>query len=241
MLKRNENFNTLIFVPTLMIWLNYLVKYLQNNKGNIREAVFPGSFDPIVFNIPHGTDVAELTRKHIMESKWYQIYTKPNAEKKLYNRMKSCGLQVFLPIKIVKKQWCDRVKLIEEPALKSYIFAKLSIEEMRIVERLTGFCFFVTYGCPNKTVRNPKISYPDITDSTIKLIALVLIEYPNAIWQESTVLKGNKIEFIYGSLKNYQGFLIKNSLGTKVAIKIPGLKHAFIINVLKTMLKKVNA
>ena len=82
--------------------------------------------------------MAELIWKHIMENKnkWYQIYTQPNAEKILYNKICAYGVQAFLPIRIVKRQWSDRVKTIKEPAFKSYIFAKLNYDEMRFVERL---------------------------------------------------------------------------------------------------------
>ena len=62
------------------------------------------------FNIPHGTDVAELARKHNMEHKWYQIYTQANAEKNYTKKIQAYGTQAFLPIRIVKRQWSDRVK-----------------------------------------------------------------------------------------------------------------------------------
>ena len=191
------------------------------------------------FNIPHGTDVAELTRKLLMEKKWYQIYTKSNAEKKLYNKIIANGFQAFLPLKTEKKQWCDRVKSIEVPVLKSYLFAKLTTEEMNIVERLTGFCFFVTFDCLNKNSRHSVISYPDITDKTIELINIILTEYPKAIWQTSTLVKANKVEFIAGSLTNYKGVLIHHSSETVVAIKLPGLEQSFIINVPMAQLKKI--
>ena len=174
-----------------------------------------------------------------MEKKWYQIYTKSNAEKKLYNKITANGFEAFLPLRIVERQWCDRVKKIEEPVLKSYLFAKLTIDEMVIVERLTGFCFFVTFGCLNKNSRYSVISYPDITDKTIELINIILTEYPKAIWQTSTLVKGDKVEIIAGSLTNYQGILIHHSSETIVVIKLPELNQSFIINVPMTQLKKI--
>ena len=174
-----------------------------------------------------------------MEKKWYQIYTKSNAEKKLYNKIIANGFQAYLPLKTEKKQWCDRVKTIEEPVLKSYLLAKLTTVELVIVERLTGFCFFVTFGCLNKISRHSVISYPDITDKTIELINIILTEYPKAIWQTSTVVKGDKVEFITGSLKNYQSTLIYHSSETIVAIKLPELEQSFLINVPMALLKEI--
>ena len=173
-----------------------------------------------------------------MEINWYQIYTKPNAEKKLYKKILKCGFQAYLPVKHVKKQLSDRIKIITEPSLKSYFFAKLTKDEMDFVKRLRGFCFFVSYGYTYKQRRNNEICYPNITDKTIKLIGLILSEYPDAILQESNKFKGDKVEFIQGTLKNYQGVLMHLS-HTKVAIKIPGLQQALIINVPEALLKKI--
>lgn len=174
-----------------------------------------------------------------MGKNWIQIYTKLNAEKTLYKKLCDSGIQAYLPIRIIKKQLFDGVKIIDEPGLKSYIFAKLTDNEMRLVEQLKGFCFFVTYEALHKTICNSQIKYPNITDETIKLIALILMEYPDAIWQESIDVKGKKVEFINGSLKTYQGYLIQNSLATEVVIKLPELNQEFIINVPKTLIKKV--
>lgn len=191
------------------------------------------------FNIPHGTDAAKLTRKKIMEKKWYQIYTKSNTEKKLYKKILAHGFQVFIPIRLIKKKWCDRVKIIEEPALKSYLFAKLSNDDMRLVEKFKGFCFFVTYGCLNKSIRNQEMTYPDITDTTIKMISIILTEYPTANWKKSMLFKGNKVKFIEGSLKSFQGFIIQHLSEVKVAIQLPGLNQALIINVPMALLMKI--
>ncbi len=109
---------------------------------------------------------------------------------------------------------------------------------MRFVQRLTECCFFVSFGGSNKTKLYPKITYPNITDSTTKLIALILNEYPDAIGQESTLLKGDKIEFTQGKLQNYEGLLIKHPSETKVVIKIPELKQALLMNVSMTAFKK---
>ena len=184
--------------------------------------------------------MAELARKHIMENKWYQIYTQPQAEKKLYNKITAFGCQAFLPIRKVKRQWSDRVKTIEEPAFKSYIFAKLNYNEMRYVERLSQFAFFVSYGGSINSAgqKNDKI-YPYITDKTVEQIALVLIEHPQASMLDNKLIKGDTIVITEGSLKNYKGNLLCQPSGNKVAIKLHGLKQSLIITVPMDLLKKI--
>ena len=173
-----------------------------------------------------------------MEKNWYQIYTKPNAEKKLYSKLQKCGFEAYLPVKKIKKQFPDRIKISIQPAMKSYLFAKLTKDEMNFVKQLSGFCFFVSFGYTYKEKHNKEICYPNITDKTIGLINLILSEYPEVILQESKKLKGDKVEFIEGSLKNVQGVLMHLS-ETKVAIKIPGLQQAMIMNVPGTLWKKI--
>ena len=175
-----------------------------------------------------------------MEHKWYQIYTQPNAEKKLYNKICAFGCQAFLPIRIIKRQWSDRVKTIEEPAFKSYIFAKLNYNEMRNVERLSQFCFYVSYrGSIQSTAQNNDKCFPYITDRTVEQIEKILIEHPQAVMKDNKLIKGDKVEVTSGSLKNYQGSLLCQPTGNKVAIKLNGLNQSLIISMPVELLKKI--
>lgn len=175
-----------------------------------------------------------------MENRWYQIYTKPNTETKLYNKICAYGFQAFLPVRIIKRQWSDRVKTIKVPAFKSYVFAKLNYNEMRFVERLKQFCFYVTYvGSINASDQKYDKRFPCITDTTVEQIQRILTEYPQAIWVDKTLIKGNEIEITEGSLKRYKGILIEQPAGKKVAIKLHGLNHSLVITVPTEFLKKI--
>ena len=184
--------------------------------------------------------MAELIRKQIMENRWYQIYTKPNTETKLYNKICAYGFQAFLPVRIIKRQWSDRVKTIVEPAFKSYVFAKLNYREMRFVERLSQFCFYVSYvGSINTTDQKHDKRFPCITDTTVEQIKLILMEYPQATWVDKTLIKGDEIEITEGGLKGYKGILIEQPSGKKVAIKLHGLNHSLVITVPTVLLAKI--
>ncbi len=183
--------------------------------------------------------MAELIWKFIMENKWYQIYTKSNAEKKLYIKILAYGFEAFLPIRKLKKRQGNRIKIIEEPAFKSYIFAKLDYEGMRRVERLSQFCFYVSYcGVVNLSGQNNKKNFPCITDKTVKQIEHVLAEHPQAIMIDKALVKGDKVEITEGSLKNYKGILMNQPSGNKVAIKLHGLNQSMIISVPIQLLQK---
>jgi len=61
--------------------------------------------------------------------KWYAAYTDSRAEKKVCQELTKKNIDCYLPLKIEKKQWSDRVKVVENPLIRGYIFVKVSIRE----------------------------------------------------------------------------------------------------------------
>ncbi len=60
---------------------------------------------------------------------WYVLYTKPRNEKKVAERLSEAGYTVYCPLQTVRRQWSDRIKMVEEPLFKSYLF--IQIEDHR--------------------------------------------------------------------------------------------------------------
>ena len=57
--------------------------------------------------------------------------------------------------------------------------------------------------------------------------------------EDNKLITGDKVQITEGSLKNYQGNLLCEPLGNKVAIKLHGLKQSLIISVPTDLLKKI--
>ena len=60
---------------------------------------------------------------------WYVLHTKPRNEKKVAQRLSEAGYTVYCPLQKVRRQWSDRIKVVEEPLFKSYLF--IQIEDYR--------------------------------------------------------------------------------------------------------------
>lgn len=56
-------------------------------------------------------------------SSWHVLYTKPRNEKKVVERLKKNGHEVYCPLLKTLKQWSDRKKKVQVPMFPSYIFA----------------------------------------------------------------------------------------------------------------------
>jgi transcription antitermination factor NusG len=75
--------------------------------------------------------------------KWYVIYTKPRWEKKVHAHLISLGVESYCPLNKVRKQWSDRIKLVEEPLFKSYVFVRVMEEDQGLVRATNGVLNFV--------------------------------------------------------------------------------------------------
>jgi transcription antitermination factor NusG len=88
---------------------------------------------------------------------WYAIYTRPRWEKKVHARMVHRGMEVYCPLNRVRKKWSDRMKWVEEPLFKSYLFVKVSNEEMAEVRTVDGVVNFVYWLGKPALVREKEI------------------------------------------------------------------------------------
>ena len=87
--------------------------------------------------------------------KWYAAYTDSRAEKKVCQELTKKNIDCYLPLKIEKKQWSDRVKVVENPLIRGYIFVKVSIREYYQVLNIPGVRRYVFFeGSPTAIPEN---------------------------------------------------------------------------------------
>jgi transcription antitermination factor NusG len=60
---------------------------------------------------------------------WFVVYTKPRWEKKVYSLFTERGLEAYCPLTRIRKKWSDRMKWVEEPLFKSYVFVRVGMAE----------------------------------------------------------------------------------------------------------------
>jgi transcription antitermination factor NusG len=94
-----------------------------------------------------------------MESKknWHAVYTKPRWEKKVHAIMTARGLESYCPLNKVRKQWSDRIKLVEEPLFKSYVFVHVPEAEQSKVRMVDGVLNYVYWQGKPAIVKDKEI------------------------------------------------------------------------------------
>ncbi|QUM84169.1 MULTISPECIES: transcription termination/antitermination protein NusG [unclassified Moritella] len=153
--------------------------------------------------------------------KWYAVYTHSNAEKKLHERILSHKLESYLPLKLVTRQWTDRVKKITLPVFKSYLFVFVDLDGLQVVKKQPGFSHFIRFG-----------AYPtEIQQSEIDLMKNIITMQQNTDIVATQLVKGDRVKIIKGVLTGYKGILTEHHGAKKIAIEVKQLQQSMLITV----------
>jgi transcription antitermination factor NusG len=133
------------------------------------------------------------------EKHWYAVYTKPRWEKKVHARLAERGIESYCPLNKVRKQWSDRVKLVEEPLFKSYVFVRVEPESQTAVRMVDGVLNYVYWQGKPAVVKDREIEdirrfldeYEDVRVESLDLQPSdkVLIRSGVLMGKEATVLR----------------------------------------------------
>lgn len=91
------------------------------------------------------------------EKNWYAIYTTGRWEKKVHRLLTEAGYEAYCPLNIVLRKWSDRMKKVEEPIFKSYVFIRIAAEEQSAVRQIPGVVNFVYWLGKPATIRDKEI------------------------------------------------------------------------------------
>lgn len=82
---------------------------------------------------------------------WLAIYTQPRWEKKVNRLLVEKGIETYCPLNTVYRKWSDRMKKVEEPLFKSYVFVCINEKQQLEVRMTPGVLNFVYWlGKPAK-------------------------------------------------------------------------------------------
>ena len=164
-----------------------------------------------------------------IEDKWYAVYTRPRAEKLVYQRLEEAGIETFLPLQKIYRKWSDRRKLVEKPLLSSYIFVKTSTKCFPLVYRTNGVVKFISF-------EGQPVSIPRNQIDNLRLLVNSDAEIEVTSEQFAS---GDNVEVISGSLVGLTGELIKIGRQKRVVVRIDRLDQNLILKIPKAFLRKV--
>ena len=89
--------------------------------------------------------------------RWYVLYTASRAEKAVERRLTLMGAEVFLPLYREKRKWSDRVKTVEVPLYRSYVFIHCTRAQLSKFASVEGVACPVYYCGEPAVIRDSEI------------------------------------------------------------------------------------
>lgn len=166
-----------------------------------------------------------------MESKkiWYAVYTKPRWEKKVHATMTTRGLESYCPLNKVRKQWSDRIKLVEEPLFKSYVFVHVPEEDQTLVRMVDGVLNYVYWQ------GKPAV----IKEKEIEDIRRFLNEYQDVQLQSLDFQPHDKVLIRTGVLMDKEA-MVQRVLHQTVEVVIESLGYKLVAQIEKSNLVPIS-
>lgn len=144
--------------------------------------------------------------------KWFAVYTRPRWEKKVHKLLQEKGIECYCPLNKVHRKWSDRVKIVEEPLFKSYLFVKVNEDEKTPVRMTDGVVNFIYW------LGKPAI----IKEKEIETIKRFLNDHHDVEVRPVDIAAGKKVMVQSGILMGKQG-TIKKVLHKKVEVVIESI------------------
>lgn len=90
--------------------------------------------------------------------KWLALYTRPRWEKKVHSLLAEKGIVSYCPLNKIRRKWSDRIKVVEEPLFKSYVFVHVTEAERTEVRLTNGAVNFIYWNGKPAQIRDKEIA-----------------------------------------------------------------------------------
>lgn len=156
---------------------------------------------------------------------WFALTAKARHEKAVAENLRSKGLESFVPLYRVRRQWTDRVKPVDLPLFPGYVFCRFSYTSRLPVLSTPGVTSVV--GISN--VPTP------VSDGEIERIqAIQASGLPAQPWPYVRV--GQKARIERGSLAGLEGVLIREKDSLRVVVSVELLRRAVAVEIDRDMI-----
>jgi transcription antitermination factor NusG len=157
----------------------------------------------------------------MLEMKWYVMYTTSRSEKKVAERLKENGWEVYLPIVEELRQWSDRKKKVQRALFNGYVFVKTNRNKLWECLQVPGAVKFVHFSGQHATIR----------DEEIELIQRVMTTGVAVETDGSEIEPGEMVKVMGGPLQDMVGECIEKGNKDYFLIRIPGIYQNMLITI----------
>ncbi|HTT65156.1 MAG TPA: UpxY family transcription antiterminator [Bryobacteraceae bacterium] len=166
-----------------------------------------------------------MTKSHA----WFALTAKPRHEKAVGENLRGKGLESFVPLYSARRQWTDRVRLVDVPLFPGYVFCRFSYASRLQVLNTPGVTSLVGFSDGPAPVEDEEIA----RIRTIQASGLPAQPWPY-------VQVGQRARIERGSLAGLEGVLIREKDALRVVVCVELLRRAVAVEIDRDMIRAVN-
>ena len=163
---------------------------------------------------------------------WYALYVHSRAEKKVYERLVEMGLEAYLPLITRMKKWSDRMKKVEEPLFKSYLFVRSDEKWHYTILSIPGVTKFVSF-------EKKAVIVPENQIKAVKKYCDDFVENDSDT-NETEFHEGQLVRITSGELTGLTGRLAPINNRKRLIVYIESVGHYIPINIARTKVEPVH-
>ncbi len=163
--------------------------------------------------------------------KWYAVYTRSRAEKKVAAELEENNIEVYLPLYKTIRQWSDRKKKVDLPLIRGYLFVHIKDREYFEVLKIQGVVTFVKFlGKPTS-----------IPAWQIQNLKILLGSGEHFDMEMADFSEGDFIQITAGVLKGLKGKIINLKNKKKLLISLDALDYCFTVDIHPALVERIKS
>lgn len=162
---------------------------------------------------------------------WYALYVHSRAEKKVNTRLKEAGIETYLPLVTKVKLWSDRMKKVEEPLFKSYLFVHTNEKRHYDIVSIPGVTKFVSF-------ERKAVVVPENQINAVKKYCEDFTEDDDPI-KDVELHEGQLVRITQGEMMGLIGRLASINNRKRLIVYIESVGHYLPINIARTKVEPV--
>lgn len=151
---------------------------------------------------------------------WFAVRVKSNYEKPVSAVLRGKGFEEFVPTYRSRRQWSDRVKMIDLPLFPGYLFCRLDLNRRLPLLTTPGFLYLVGKGKTPEPVDEKEIA---------AIQSVVRSGVPAFPWP--AVVVGQKVRLERGPLRGVEGVVAKVADEQRIFVNVTLLQRSVSVQV----------
>ena len=161
---------------------------------------------------------------------WLALIVRPNHERAVAEQLVLKSLETYLPLYRTRRQWSDRMKLIERPLFPRYVFCRFSFDDRIRVLNTFGVTSLLSFGGKPSHVSEDEIG---------RIKRLTSADMPLLPWRYVRV--GQRVRIIRGALADLEGVLVREKGVDRVVVNVDILQRAVAMEIDRDLIEPISA